>query len=154
MLAAVHCAAALAGFAHIFPDDAPKPTPASLLPSWDRLLTDPAAKVLVADSLGEVVGCSATRPDPAVLDRWLLERLYVHPDSWGRAVASALHDAALESAAAGGAHRVRLQVLAGNDRARRMYERRGWRLLPGTVPGPAGVPEVQYELDLSRGSAQ
>lgn len=69
MIAAAHRAAALTGFAGIFPPSAPKPTHASLRPRWQELVNDPEAVTLVADAAG-VVGyvCDAPRGRCAVRD--------------------------------------------------------------------------------------
>lgn len=62
-----------------------------------------------------------------------------------------LHDAALQVATERGARSVNLWVLKGNLPARAMYERRGWRRLPGwTRPNdPATVVDVLYERTLA-----
>ena len=54
-----------------------------------------------------------------------LHGLYVDPDAWGTGVAGALVDAAL--AALPDCPEVKLWVLEENRRARRFYEKRGWR---------------------------
>ena len=52
---------------------------------------------------------------------------YVHPDSWGTGVADKLHDVAVMALQAQGWLTLKLWVLEGNGRARRFYERHGWR---------------------------
>ncbi len=147
-LAGVQRAAALVAFGSIFPPDAPKPTLRSLQDGWEEVLADPVARVLVAAD-PTVIGAAALRPEGGREGRWLLGRLYVRPDRWGQGIGGRLHDAAVAAAAAEGAATVRLTVLEANSAARRMYERRGWRLVPGgrhRPHGPQGPPEVQYEL--------
>jgi GNAT superfamily N-acetyltransferase len=56
-----------------------------------------------------------------------LEHLFVVPERWGTGVADALHDAALAVSREAGAGLCRLEVLEENRRARRFYERHGWR---------------------------
>ena len=50
-----------------------------------------------------------------------------HPRSWGAGHGSALHEAAMDHLAKEGFGEAVLWVLEGNERARRFYERRGWR---------------------------
>ena len=149
VIAEIHCAAALTAFVDIFPPTAPKPTPTSLRPRWLRLLDDPTATVLVAETAG-VVGCVALRPDSAVPSRTLLDGLYVHPRNWGSGIGTALHDAIVNVATEQAAAAINLWVLEHNSRARAMYERRGWQLVPGRklVNGPETVIDVLYGLTI------
>lgn len=78
------------------------------------------ARVVVAEHVSGPVGVAGIRFE------WL-DALYVVPACWGAGVAPALHDGALEEVAALGATRCHLWVLEANARARRYYERRGWR---------------------------
>lgn len=157
-LAEVQCTSALAGYAGIFPPEAPLPTPADLVPAWASALADPRAVVLVAEAVqdggdggAEVVGTVLVRPDPSVPAGWLLAKLYVHPSVWAAGVGARLHEAAVAELVAMGARRVDLWVLEANERARTMYARRGWRLVPGrrVVRPGSEVVEVMYELDLT-----
>jgi len=66
----------------------------------------------------------------------------------GKRVGSALHDAALAVLAEEGYRTAGLWVIAANERARRMYERRGWVLCPGAGQQSYGVTEVRYRRDL------
>lgn len=149
-VAAVHCRSAVAAYAGIFPADAPKPTPELLLPSWESRLGHPAATVLVAEVSERVVGVASLAPDDGVPTGMLLERLYVDPASWGSGAGSALHLRVLELARYGGASAINLWVLEGNDRARRMYERWGWHLVPDRYLPNADptILDVLYQRDL------
>lgn len=73
------------------------------------------------------------------------------PDRWGEGIGSLLHDAAIEIAASGTAGAINLWALEANTRARGMYERRGWQLVPGwTIPNrQPGVIDVLYQRGLS-----
>ena len=62
----------------------------------------------------------------AVKDGWL-EAMYVRPSAWGSGLADELHAAAVAELGRRGTERARLWVLDGNGRARRFYERHGWR---------------------------
>jgi ribosomal protein S18 acetylase RimI-like enzyme len=54
-------------------------------------------------------------------------RLYTHPRGWGRGAARALLDRALDALRAAGHDQAWLVTEERNDRARRFYERHGWR---------------------------
>ncbi len=148
-IAVVHCEAALAAFADIFPPTASKPTPASLRPRWEQLVADPTATVLVAETT-VLVGFVAVLLEPTVPSGMLLDRLYVHPRRWGTGIGSALHDAAVAIAVGLGADAMNLWVLEANTGARTMYERRGWRLVPGRTlqHDTRTVIDVLYQLDI------
>ena len=78
--------------------------------------------------------------------------MYVLPAAWGGGLANDLHAAALDQLRAHGAVRARLWVLALNGRARRFYERHGWRP-DGTervVEFPPHPIDLGYALDLER----
>lgn len=62
----------------------------------------------------------------AVAPPWL-EALYVRPSAWGSGVADELHAWAVDRLRAAGTTTARLWVLEENVRARRFYERHGWR---------------------------
>jgi GNAT superfamily N-acetyltransferase len=107
-----------------------------------RFLADPDtwALVAVADSsaIGHVAFVPAREHAPSSQPADLLERpvipglahvwrLFVLPDWWGRGVAPLLHDAAIAEMRARGYERGRLFTPSLQARARRFYERRGWR---------------------------
>jgi ribosomal protein S18 acetylase RimI-like enzyme len=104
-----------------------------------------ATTVAIRD--GAVVGFVTVHDDE-------IEQVYVHPDARGTGVAGALLDEG-ERSVARGHRRCWLAVVAGNDRARRFYERQGWRddgpidyeadVLSGTVI----VPARRYVKDLA-----
>lgn len=149
MMAAIQQSAALAGFADIFPATAPKPSLDELESEWLQLQADSTAVVLVAAS-DSVVGCVAIRQDATIPSGLLLARLYVQPDWWEHRVGGRLHDAALRVCRELGAASINLWVLEDNARARAMYERWGWELVPGVLQTIAGgaVTEVMYRRDI------
>ena len=57
-----------------------------------------------------------------------LWHLFTRPAWWGTGLAAGLHDAFLAEARARGYRTARLHTPAGHARARRFYERRGWRV--------------------------
>lgn len=134
-ISTVHCAAALAAYAHIFPPGAEAPTPESLAPEYEALIVDPRAVVYVSEpddpDGGDVIGCVALHPNTDVPSGWLLSRLYVAPVAWQRGIGTALHDRVLDTALERGLTSLHLWTLEANDRARAMYERRGWNLVSG-----------------------
>ena len=80
-----------------------------------------------------------------------LNAIYVLPEAWGRGVASGLHDHAVAHMRASGLCAITLLVMAANGRARRFYERHGWRLAGDAGPRTVGGVEVafvSYELAL------
>ncbi len=149
-IVSVHLQAAVAGFVGIFPPTAPTPSPASLRPRWLELITSPRVDVYVAEATG-VVGCAVVRPEDMVPAGMLLDRLYVHPSHWGHGVGAHLHDTALSAAHIRGVDRLNLWVLEANTKARAIYERWGWKLVPGwTLPNqPPTVLDVLYERVLA-----
>lgn len=142
-LAAIQQAASLAALAHIFPPERyPFPVDA-VRERWRNALADPGLTVLVAERDGEVAGVAACRPE------WL-DGLYVVPASWGEGVGWRLHDEVLARLRAGGSTSCHLWVLEHNDRARRFYERLGWRENGETraVPFPPHPIDVGYTIAL------
>jgi GNAT superfamily N-acetyltransferase len=136
-LAAIQEEASRAGVPHIYPPGLyPFPT-AAVRERW-RGFTDAGGWAVMRDD-----GFAAVEPP------WL-EAIYVRPHAWGSGLAAELHDAALEELLARGVSRARLWVLEGNSRARRFYERLGWRA-DGTsrvVEFPPNPIDVGYSLDL------
>ena len=118
-------------------------------------VTDDATTYLVADDDG-VVGYAAAGPiadddaGPAGEDATGLYAIYVHPDRWGASVGSQLFDAVTDRLRDRGFERLRIRVLAENDRARSFYERHGATLVDRQRIDLAGVTvaEVTYEHDL------
>ncbi|MDJ0663064.1 MAG: GNAT family N-acetyltransferase [Acidimicrobiia bacterium] len=156
-VARVQLRSALAGFAHIFPESIPKPTEAGLEPEWAALVASEDTSVVLAEDHGDVVGVVAYGPDP--LPRRgtdsVLRKLYVVPEQFGNGIGTQLYERAITDLAGAGYTRVRLWVLEQNLTARRMYERRGWRLQPWSRsdwPG-SGILELGYTLDLDYSSA-
>ncbi|MFH8344389.1 GNAT family N-acetyltransferase [Streptomyces sp. NPDC018045] len=109
---------------------------------------------LVAEQGGGLVGWAAFGPVRAVggepphpAPEGELYALYLLPERIGTGVGRALMDACLLRAAQQGFRSLRLWVLKGNARARRFYERAGFRADGAEetyeVAG-AAVPEVRY----------
>jgi putative acetyltransferase len=141
LLAEMQERASIAAFAHIFPPEYPYPRE-DVRRRWEDALAEPAARVILAEVEGDAVGVALVRPD------WL-DGLYIAPEQWGKGVAGLLHANALDLVRAFGSDRCRLWVLEDNLRARRFYERRGWRENGETrvVPFPPNPLDVGYTLD-------
>jgi GNAT superfamily N-acetyltransferase len=142
-LASIQQRASLAGLGHIFPpDEYPYPLE-DVRRRWREALAEKGRSVLVFEDQGELVGVAMTGPE------WL-DGLYVVPERWGSGVAVELHDAALAVVRAEGFERCHLWVLEDNPRARRFYERLGWRLNERTrvVPYPPNPLDVSYTIEL------
>jgi putative acetyltransferase len=146
-LVAIQQAASVAAFGHIFPP-ARYPFPAGpVRERWRAALGTAEGCVLVAEREGLPVGVVQVAPER-------LDGLFVLPWAWGSGVADRLHDAAVERLRGWGCGWCRLSVLEENHRARRFYERRGWRLdgRRTRTPFPPHPPMVGYTLTLSTAS--
>jgi GNAT superfamily N-acetyltransferase len=78
-----------------------------------------------------------------------LYQLYVAAPARGSGVAAALIDDAEARLAASGVTTAWLACAAGNHRAARFYEKRGWRQV-GTVVYPAETTDGQFDLEVWR----
>lgn len=142
ILAAVQELASLAALAHIFPPETyPYPREA-VRARWAVAVVEPETRTLIAVSDEEPVGAAC------VTEGWL-EGLYVVPERWGTGLADALHDRALDEVRGLGSASCRLWVLEDNSRARRFYERRGWRENGESrvVEFPPNPLDIGYSLD-------
>jgi diamine N-acetyltransferase len=147
-LLGIQQAASVAGFRHIFPP-ARYPFPAAAVRArWRAALGTAEVCVLVAECDGLPVGVVEVAPER-------LDGLFVLPCAWGSGVADRLHDAAVQRLRGWGCGWCRLSVLEENQRARRFYERRGWRLdgRRTRTPFPPHPPMVGYTLSLGAASA-
>jgi ribosomal protein S18 acetylase RimI-like enzyme len=152
VIAAVHHATVSVAYRGYFPHS-PPPTVAELRAVWTARLADPTAIALVASRDGLPAGSVMSRADPQFGEGQIVG-LHVLPSQWGQRIGSALHDAALAVLAEARYRAAGLWVIDANDRARRMYEKRGWTLLPGAEKEYNGVTEVRYYKELQRGPGQ
>jgi GNAT superfamily N-acetyltransferase len=142
ILAAVQERASVAALAHIFPPELyPYPREA-VHARWAAAVGETDTRALIAVSDQEPVGAAC------VTLGWL-EGLYVVPERWGTGLADSLHERALDVVRDLGSDSCRLWVLEDNARARRFYERRGWRENGETrvVEFPPNPLDVGYTLD-------
>jgi len=112
-------------------------------------LERPDAWALLAFLDGEPAGhCALLRDDfgdPAAADLW---HLFVRPRWMGTGLAGLLHDAFVERARELGYPRAWLGTPAAHARARRFYERRGWRVR-GPLVVEDGMPMAIYGRQLA-----
>jgi GNAT superfamily N-acetyltransferase len=140
LVLAIQREASLAGLANVFPPDRFPYPEDEVRADLRAQLEDPRYIALVDD---------AGRGFVMVSDGWL-QRLYVRAGAWGGGLARELHAAALEALREGGTTTASLWCLAENPRARRFYEKEGWRL-NGTervVPFPPHPLDLGYSIEL------
>ena len=155
VLARLHRSAALLGYGHIFPDDAPPPTHDELIAEWEHWLTpdrERGWRAYVAQDGARVLGLVRAGPDRAEVEAGHLGRLYVEPEHWGRGIGGRLYQEAIEQLTGAGFTYATLWVLEGNTRARRWYECLGWQQTGERKPvyAPASIDDLRYRLALRR----
>jgi GNAT superfamily N-acetyltransferase len=120
-LTEIQRAASLAAFRHIFPPDQyPFPTE-GVRRTWQQELMSPDVRVLIAERDGHPIAAASYSAQR-------FNQLWVMPHEWGGGAAQALYAEVMRGLEALGGSPCRLWVLEQNQRARRFYERRGWRL--------------------------
>lgn len=127
----------------VFPqDEYPFPREAVAV-RWRREIADPAVDCYVVLLEGAVSGFAALRGDEVA-------HFGVSVALRGSGLAATAHDELVRRMAERGCRRAWLHVYAGNPRARRFYQRLGWRRTGVSRPGP--VPPyaemLRYERDL------
>lgn len=129
------------------------------------LLTDRDTWALVAEINGEPVGhvgLTSARERPGgggsaadwrdraqIPDMVHLWQLFVLPHWWGSGVAGVLHREFVAEAVGRGYRRGRLYTPAAHERARRFYERRGWRSLGEQLNPELGLAVAEYRIALT-----
>jgi GNAT superfamily N-acetyltransferase len=152
-IAEVHVRTWQAAYHHAFP--------AEVLDSLDvdervrgwleRIEADMA--VWVAETEGGIVGFASAGPSRTEDGFGELYAMYVLPEAWGSGAGPALMAAVKDWLAGEGYTTAMLWVLADNPRARRFYEREGWRVdgeRVDTIRG-AEIEEALYRLALVGG---
>ena len=121
---------------------------------WAAFLDSPGIFTLVAEDGGELVGttsfCASRFADYPGMGE--LVSLYLLPRCAGKGIGKVLMDAAVSALESMGFSRIFLWVLEDNRRARRFYEKAGFRLGPGIlndeICGKA-LRELQYVKELA-----
>ena len=148
----------VAGYASFAPPGWTAPPVEEEVEHLRALLGDERVWCLVAEHDGELVGQVTIMPaaiaprahdDPSLAH---LRNLFVRTDRWGTGLASALASAAAAEARRRGFEELRLFVAEGQARARRFYEREGWRPVgePFFDPVP-GLTLLEYRSITRRG---
>ena len=120
---------------------------------WRRGLRDSPDGDLVAVALIDGRLCGFVRAGPREGDETTgeIHAIYVDPQTWGQGLGGALLDFAERDLVNRGLSNGMLWAFAANDRARRWYERKGWRH-DGTETtmdfDGTPVPEVRYIKEL------
>ena len=100
--------------------------------------------------VGEVaVGMAWAKVDAGEPSRVNLFQVWVAPEARGQGVAAALLDAALDWARGRGARAMQLGVVCGNDAARRLYERAGFRDIGEPEPQRPGSSRMEQQMRLT-----
>jgi GNAT superfamily N-acetyltransferase len=92
-------------------------------------------------------GPESWRTRPIIRGRVHLWQLFVLPAWWGAGIADVLHREFLAEAANQGYDSGRLYTPAAHERARRFYERRGWRSLSEQLNPELGLALAEYRID-------
>jgi putative acetyltransferase len=101
---------------------------------------------VATDAGGRVVGTAALeRTGPASGE---VRKMFLLPEARGNGIGRALLDAVLAAARARRLERVSLRTRHRFDRAIRMYERAGFRLVGSALQARDGGPGLVYQLDL------
>jgi putative acetyltransferase len=115
-----------------------------------RAYSEPRCSYFVIERDGEVVGGAGVAPlidgEPDVCE---LRKMYFLPAARGLGAGAAMMQACLDAARAHGFRRCYLETLRGMDAARKLYERTGFRRLPGPMGATGhGGCNAFYLLDL------
>ena len=129
--ARIHVRSWRAGYRGILPDDYLESlTAADRLPWWEHQLGgtgDPDLEVFVAENDDGSVRGFASACASGVDAVGQIAQLYVDPEVWGAGLSGDLLTVATASLKARGFDVATLSVARDNARARRFYEREGWR---------------------------
>jgi GNAT superfamily N-acetyltransferase len=101
----------------------------------------------IAGVVSMIPAATSRRPvdDPRLAHLW---QLFIAREWWGSGLATRLHGLVTEAALTRGFTAMRLYTPADQARARRFYEREGWRLTGAEPDDEIGFAVVEYRLDL------
>ena len=103
---------------------------------------------LVAEVDGTAAGLAWAKADAADASLVNLFQMWVAPEARGHGVAAAILDAALAWARGRNARAMQLGVVCGNDAARRLYERAGFRAVGEPEPQRPGSSRMEQKMEL------
>jgi GNAT superfamily N-acetyltransferase len=110
------------------------------------VIAEPGGVLAGHVSWRRAVDAARGRDDPGAA---YLAQLYAEPGWWGSPLASKLMAIAVAGARADGFRRMRLVTPAAQGRARRFYEREGWRAAgPPADDERFGMPTIEYARGL------
>lgn len=152
-IAGVHVRTWQAAYRHAFPQDVLDGLSVDQREIAWRERLEEGYVVWVAEAEGRVVGFAAVGPSRSEQDAGELYAIYVLPEWWGSSAAPDLMARAKDWLAEEGFVTAMLWVLADNPRARRFYEREGWRAEGTRIDSVYGteVEEALYRLALVGG---
>jgi len=139
--------AAVAGLSHLFPqDEYPFPREA-IAADWVSEIGRPDVDVFVHSRGDRILAFAALRADELLHFGTAL-------DTWGSGLAASVNDELLAKLTAAGHGSAWLRVFEENPRARRFYEKMGWRRTPQVSYGdyPPFPLLVHYAIDLPIGA--
>ena len=118
----------------------------------ERMVADPSCAVFVAeDEHGRVVGFASGGPSRDPDAGAEIYAIYLRSGAWGSGAGAELLRAAVDALRTAGHRDAILWVLEDNPRARRFYEREGWRPDGARKVEPhlgVEVAEIRYRLTL------
>ena len=117
-----------------------------------RRLAQPATWARLALDGGTPAGCVLFEPAPGLPGVAHLANLFVDPAWWGTGLAARLHGQAVAAMRERGYRTGRLFTPEGQARARRFYEREGWRAAgPPRWEELLGLSLLEYRIALGEG---
>lgn len=141
-----------AAYTGIIPDGAIRKTNAGRLALYNRVLSAEHSEY-IALSDGVPAGLMRLIPcrDPDMPDAGEVGAIYLHPDFWDRGFGREMMDFALRTLKAQGFSTIALWVLEENLRARKFYEKCGFRFDGTEKEIAVGKPlvEIRYRIDLT-----
>ncbi|MHB9286092.1 GNAT family N-acetyltransferase [Halobacteriales archaeon Cl-PHB] len=114
---------------------------------FQRRLDQPDAVFAVADD-GSPQGFGFATPDDDATDRYHLSMLYVAPDRWGEGIGGRLCTYVESAVEDRGGDRIRLGVMAENDRAVGFYDAAGYEYVEEFYDDRLDVTSYIYEKEL------
>lgn len=154
-MAEVHARSWESAYAGLLPTEIIAATSARRPLLWQRILEEPGGHekyaVCEGDKIVGLLVISTSRDEGAPPGAFEVVSLYLLPEHFGKGYGGEAMRYACERAAELGYHAVTLWVLEDNTRARKIYEKHGFRFDGTRKEIVIGVPkiEIRYRRDLS-----